>query len=107
MRFQGCGDDRWRNRVRKQIRARALPQELDNLFAAAGETAASATKRFAERAGDDVDLAHDAAILGPAAPGFTQETGRMRVVDHGQRVVFFGKTADLSTVRDRSVHLEA
>ena len=83
-----------------------MPQEIDNLFAAAGETAARAAKRFAERAGDDVDLAHDAAILGRAAPGFTQETGRMRVVDHGQRVVFFGKTDDLSKVRDRSVHRE-
>ena len=83
-----------------------MPQEFDNLFAAAGETAARAAKRFAERAGDDVDLAHDAAILGRAAPGFTQETGRMCVVDHGQRVVFFGKTDDLSKVRDRSVHRE-
>src|SRR5207249_6521144 len=100
------GDDRWRNRVRKQIRARTLPQEIDNLFAAAGETAARAAKRFAERAGDDVDLVHDAAILGRAAPGFTQETGRMRVVDHGESIVFFGEIDDLSQVRDRSVHRE-
>ncbi len=41
-----------------------------------------------------------------AASSFAEETGGMRVVDHRERVVFFGKLNDLSQVRDRSVHRE-
>src|SRR6266550_459028 len=90
--------------VRKQIRPRSLPQKIDNLFAAAGETAARAAERFAECAGDDVDLAHHAAIFVGAASGFTEKPSRMRVIDHGERIVFSGKIDDLSQVRDCSVH---
>src|SRR6266550_4605807 len=95
-----------RDAVRKQIRPRSLPQKIDNLFATAGETAARAAERFAECAGDDVDLAHHAAIFVGAASGFAEEAGGMRVIDHGERVVFFGKIDDLSQVSDCSVHRE-
>src|SRR6266536_4042374 len=95
-----------RDAVRKQIRPRSLPQKIDNLFAATGKTAARAAERFAERACDDVDLAHHAAIFVSAAAGFAEEAGRMRVVDHGERIVFSGKIDDLSQVRDCSVHRE-
>src|SRR4029077_2299995 len=47
---QTRGYDGRRNGVGKQIRPRALPQKIDNLFATAGKTAARAAKRLAERA---------------------------------------------------------
>src|SRR5258708_29750063 len=37
-------------------------------------------------------LAHHAAIFVCPAPSLAQKSGRVRVVDHGQRVVFLGKT---------------
>src|SRR5260370_19027330 len=52
------------------------PQKIDNRFAAAGETAARAAERLAKRAGDDVDLAHNAAIFVSAASGFAEKPGR-------------------------------
>src|SRR6266487_928687 len=90
--------------VGKQIRPRALPQKIDNLFSTTGKSAARAAKRFAERARNDVDLAHHAAIFVGAASGFTEKSGGMCVVDHGERIVFSGKIDDLSQVRDCSVH---
>ena len=105
-RFQRSGDDRRRDGVGKQIRPRALPQKIDDLLAPAGESAARAAERFAERAGDDVDSAHHAAIFVRAAAGFAEKSGGVRVVDHRERVVFFGEIANRLEVRDRSVHRE-
>src|SRR5213080_157083 len=87
-RLQGRRHDRRRNRIGKQIRARALPQKINNLFTPAGKTAARAAERFAQRACDDVDLAHYTAILVCATSCLTEKSGRVRVVDHRQRTVF-------------------
>src|SRR5438309_10148178 len=81
-----------RDAVRKQIRPRSLPQKIDNLFAATGETAARTAERFAERASNDVDLAHHAAVFVGAASAFTEKASRMRVIDHGERVVFCARS---------------
>ena len=89
-----------------KIRARTLAEQLDDLFARAGESAARAAERLAQRAGDDVDPAHHAAIFVRAAPGLAEEAGRVRVVDHGERVVFLREIADRLQVGDRSVHRE-
>src|SRR5438132_7311694 len=93
-----------RDAVRKQIRPRSLPQKIDNLFAATGETAARTAERFAERASNDVDLAHHAAVFVGAASAFTEKASRMRVIDHGERGVFLCKIDNRSELRDRSVH---
>src|ERR1044071_5602582 len=59
-----------------------------------------APERFAQRAGNDVDPAHHASILVCPPPGLTKKTGGMRVVDHGERVVFFSKIANRSEIRE-------
>ena len=41
-----------------------------------------------------------------AAPGFAKKSGGVRVIDHGERVVFFSEFADPFQVRDRSIHRE-
>ena len=60
--------DAGRERVREEIRARALAQQLDDFRAPGGVAARRAAQRLAERAGDDVDAALDAAELRRAAP---------------------------------------
>ena len=53
-----------------------------------------AAERLAERAGDDVDAVHHAAVLGRAAAAGADEADRVRVVDHHHRVVLVGEVAD-------------
>ncbi len=79
-------------------------RERCHLLAATGEAAAGAAERFPEGAGDDVDFAHHVPILVRAAPRFPKKSGGMRIVDHGQRVIFFGKIANAFQVRDCAVH---
>src|SRR5436309_13409556 len=62
-RFQRRGNHRWCDRIGKQIRARALPQKIDNLLALTGETAAGASERFAKRDRDDLDTPHSTALF--------------------------------------------
>ena len=95
-----------RDAVGKKIRTRTLSQQFDDPFAAAGETAARATERFAQRAGNDVDPSHHAAIFVRAAPGLAQKSGGMRIIDHGEGIVFFGQVADAGEVGDRAIHRE-
>ena len=75
---------------------------------AAGESAAGAAERFAERAGDDVDLAHDAAIFMRAAPGLAEKTGRVRVVDHRRARRISRRDRQIACqIGDGAVHREA
>ena len=76
------------------------------MFARAGESAARAAQRFAQRAGNDVDPAHDIAELVRAAPGFAEKAGGMRIVDHGDGAVFFRQPDDCFQIGDGSVHGE-
>ena len=99
------GDER-RNAVGEQVRPRALPQPGDDFLAARRVAAARAAERLAERAGEDVDAIHDAAQLVRAAAARADEAGRVRVVDHHQRVVAVGEVADVLQARDHAVHRE-
>ena len=93
-------------RVGEQIRPRTLPEKVDNFLSPAGEAAAGAAERFAERAGNNVDPAHHPAIFVRAASSFAEKTGGVRVVDHRQRVIFFGEIANRREIRDSAVHRE-
>ena len=84
-----------------------MPQKIDNLLATAGESAARAAECFAEGPGDDVDPTHHSAIFMCAAPGLAKEAGRVCVIDHRERVVFFGEVANRRHIRDRPIHREA
>ena len=61
----GGGDRRWK-RIRKEIGSRALAEDIDDLFAAAGKSSGGAAEGFAEGAGDDIDPVSDAEVFGCA-----------------------------------------
>ncbi len=63
---RGGGNDR-RQRVGEEIGARALAQPLDHLGLSRSIATGRAAERLAERTGDDVDTAFDAAMFGRAA----------------------------------------
>ena len=105
MRERG-GDDRRGERVRKEIGAGALAEELDDLFAAGGVASAGAAEGFAEGSGDDVDAALDAAVLGGSAAVGADEADGVGVVDHDHGVVFFGEVADLGELGEVAIHGE-
>src|SRR5437870_9070286 len=92
-RFQGSSNNWWGDCVGEQIRPRTLPQQIDNLLSPACEAAAGAAERFSKCAGDDVDPAHHAAILVCATPSFPEKSGGVRVIDYGERVMFFREVA--------------
>mmetsp|Transcript_78788 Transcript_78788/g.219008 ORF Transcript_78788/g.219008 Transcript_78788/m.219008 type:complete len:389 (-) Transcript_78788:393-1559(-) len=100
-----AGDAR-RQRVAEQIGPRALAQQLDHLLARRREAAGGAAQGLAEGAGDDVDLAEHAAVLGRAAAGGAEEAAGMAFVDAEQRVVAVAQRADLVELGDGAVHRE-
>ena len=93
-------------RVGEQVRPGTLPQELDDLLAAAHVPAARAAERLAQRAGDDVDPVRDPVQLRGPAPVLADEPDGVRVVDHHHGVVALGQVADLAQRRDVAVHRE-
>ena len=99
-------DQRGWQRVGEQIRTRALAQQVDDRLAARRETAAAAAERLAECGREDVHVAHHAVQFRRAAPSRADEAGRVRVVDHQQRVVFLLECDDLVELGDEAVHRE-
>ena len=55
---------RRRQRVAEQTRAAALDEQIDHVLFGRDESARRAAKRFAERAGDTVDLPEQAKVVG-------------------------------------------
>ncbi len=102
---RGAGDGR-RQRVGEEIGPRALAQPVDHFAPARGVAARGAAERLAERAGDDVDPALDAAMLGRAAAVLADEADRVAVVDHDHGVVLLGQVADALQIGDDAVHRE-
>src|SRR5690606_6336115 len=100
------GDDRGRQRVAEQVRARAVAQQLDDLAAGGDEPARGAAEGLAEGAGEDVDPAHGAVVLVAAAAGRADEAGRVAVVDHDHGAVLVGEVANRGDAGDVAVHAE-
>ena len=105
-RGERAGDDRRRERVREQVRPRALAQQVDDLAPRRHVAAGCAAQRLAERPGVDVDPVGDAAELGRPAAVLADEADRVRVVDEHQRAELVGQVADLGERRDVAVHRE-
>src|ERR1700731_1573413 len=85
--LQSGAGDRGRQRVREEVRARPLAEELHDLCPRTSESAGRAAERLAERTGDDVHTAKDAVMFGRPAPLWSDEPGGMAVIDHDQRVM--------------------
>src|SRR5512143_3684966 len=104
--LQRGGGDARRERVREEVRPRALAQQVDDLAPCRDVAARRAAHRLPERPGQDVDAALDAAMLGRAAPTLAHEADRVRIVDHHERAVAIGQVAYRPQVRDGPVHRE-
>ena len=95
-----------RNGVREEIRTRTLTQEVDDLFLTRRETTYRTAKGFTERAGDDFDFATHVIEFGHAVSGFADHSGRVRLIDHDESVVFLREFIDLIERADVAVHGE-
>ena len=102
---RGPGNRR-RDRVGEKIGPRTLAQHVDDFLARCGEPAHRAAQRLAQRAGDDVDLAQNAAMFRRAAPLCAHEAVGVAIIDHGQRIILFRQAHDLGKVGDIAIHRE-
>ena len=83
----GGGDTRTAAQVLDvdQQESRVLVQAGD-----AGLASLVEPERLAQRAGDEVDAAHDVTMLGRAAAAFSHEAHGMAVIHHHHGVMLFG-----------------
>src|SRR5262249_33290590 len=104
--LEGGAGDAGGQCVREQVGSRQLPQQLDDLFAAAGVAAAGAAQCLAQSAGENIHTAHNLVELGSAAAMRPHEPYGVRIVHHHHRLVFLSQVADGRQVRDKPVHGE-
>ena len=83
--------------------AGAVDQKI-NQRARAANVAAARAERLAERAHLDFDLAADAEFVRQAAAVFADKAGRVRLVHHQPRAVFFLERDDFAQRRGVAVH---
>ena len=110
---RGDGD---REGVRKERRAAALDDAVDELLGAGDEAAGSASESFAEGAGEDIDGsilgleaqatgAHVVVFVG-ASSGFAHDAVGVGVVDDEEGVVFVAEFAEFREAGDVAFHGE-
>src|ERR1043165_9048718 len=103
-RLQGAGRNGWRQRVREQIRPRALSKQVYDVGTSRREPAGRAPKRLPQRARDDIDPIGDAEMVWGASTVFAEDAGGMAVVHHDGRFVSCGKLDDPVKLRQITVH---
>ena len=101
-----CRCDHRRNGVREEIRARTLTKEIDDLFASRSEPANRAAESLTQRAGDDLHFAAEVIQFGHAVSGLSDHTGRVRLIDHNEGIVFLRQFVDLIQRTYIAVHGE-
>ena len=97
---------RRRKRVREELRARALGEDVADLLRGRDVAARRSAERLAERAGDDVDLAEQPEVLDGPAPRLPENAHAVRVVDDHDRVVLARELDDLGELREVAFHRE-
>ena len=105
-RTESAARDRRRERVREELRAGALREEVADLLRGGDVAAGSPAERLAERAGDHVHLAQQAEVLDRAAAGLPEDADPVRVVDDDHRVVLARELDDVGQLREVSLHRE-
>src|SRR3989344_1309097 len=91
-------------RIGKEIATRAITQVFSGLFARRSECAARTTQGLAERAGDKINAADNAARLGCAAARLSHNAGRMCIVHEDERLIFVREVANFFQRGDITVH---
>ena len=98
--------DRGCHRIREQVGTRTLAQHVDNLLASGGEAAHCAAERLAEGTGEYVDLTVAVELLGHTVTCLSDNSCRMALVDHYQRVILFRQLTDSVHRSHIAVHRE-
>lgn len=98
--------DRHGQRVGEERRASALDDELDEVLGTRDKPARAAAERFAEGAGEDIDLADHVVVLVRAASGFAHDAVPVGIVDDEQGVVLIAECAEPGEVGDVAFHRE-
>ena len=83
-----------------------MAEQINDLLPAAGVTTGRAAESLAERAGEDVNPAHDPAVFVRATAGLAHEADRVGIIDHDEGVVFVGEVADALQIGDEPIHRE-
>ena len=99
-------DDGRGEAVREEVWPRPLPEELDDLGSARDVPAARPAHRLAERPRDDVDPLGRPKARRRSAAARPDDTDRVRVVDHHERIVSLGELTDLVEPGQVAVHRE-
>ncbi len=102
-RERGMGDRRHEG-IREEIRARAVAQPRHDFARARRIAARRAAERLAERAGQELDPAHHAAMLRRAAATRADEADRVRVVHHHHRAVLLREVANSREIGNNPIH---
>ena len=105
-RAERAAGDRRRERVREELRPRALREDVADLLRRGDVPAGRAAERLAERPGDDVDLAEEAEVLDGAATRLAEDADAVRVVDDDDGVVLARELDDLGQLREIAFHRE-
>jgi len=79
-------DGRWKG-IAEELGPGALGEIVGKRLRTGGESTRRPTECFAERRGDDVDVAEHTVVLCRAATLFAEDAGRVRVIDGEHRVV--------------------
>ena len=102
----GAAGDRRGKRVREELRAGALREQVAHLRRGGDVAAGRAAECLAERPGRHVDLAEHAEVLRDAAPGLADDADAVRVVDDDDRVVGARELEDVGQLREVALHRE-
>lgn len=92
--------------VGEKAGAGALLKDFDGIGGGSDVTAGGAAERFAERAGEHVDLAVEAEMLGRAAAADTEDADAVRIIDDKQRGVMAAERDELRKFGDIAFHAE-
>lgn len=104
--LDGPGDDGRGESVGKQVGARTLPEEIDDLLTSAGIATARSSEGFSKGAGEDVDSLDDIVMFVRAASLFAHEADGVRVIDHYQGVVFLREITNGLEIGNVAIHRE-
>src|SRR5690606_12115797 len=100
----GAGCYGWGQRVREQLRTRALREHVAQCVGTGHEAAGCAAECLAQGGGDDVHFAEHAEVLRCAASVCAQDTGAVRVVHDDDGVVIARDLEDLREPGNTAFH---
>ena len=104
--FQRSADDAGSQRVREEVGARALAQQVDDFLSTCREAAHGTAEGFAQRAGVDIYTAVGVVEFAHSAACLADDACRVALVHHHHSIVLLCQVADLVHRSHIAVHRE-